>query len=572
MDGLEKKIETLLAAAFSAGLFYAIWSSEIAIFLKAILSISLLLLSGMLLQKLTGLEGYYGLLILRGKRGLGIMETLAKQNPEFWRNFCDFGLSLGFGLPYGWMLFSKKPRKFLLHASLIAILAAIAFALPLFSSELGESARETATFSAIMLSAVFFLGGLAFLGFTALFKQTLDILTIPNAPAGVMLIIPGITVPWHWIIALIIAIAVHEIAHGILSKVEGLEIKTSGGILLGFLPIGAFVEPDEEKFKKIAIMKKQRILVAGTATNFATALLFGLLFSAASIATPLFAQGVQISSVSNTSIAARYLSAGDRVETINGKPIQTESQLASLALSREKLENLSIKTNSTKTEISIPATELIIAAVTNTTSSTMQCNGLSKINPAHQCFFIYPITCGAASIACPPPAKQVPASNVLAPGDTIIAIDGEKVSTVEQLRSELSQKKPGAEITLQTSRGEKKLTLDENGKMGVQTAERLAITFKEQPREGIGPFHYLFALLLAILSSTATLNLALSIINLLPLFITDGSRIIYEELMFRLKEPYEEKGKKTLSAKITLFVSIVTVALLLANLVLPNLK
>lgn len=62
-------------------------------------------------------------------------------------------------------------------------------------------------------------------------------------------LIPGVNefIPLVWgTIALIVTLVVHEFAHAILCKVEGIRVK-SMGILLAPIPIGAFAEPDEEQ-------------------------------------------------------------------------------------------------------------------------------------------------------------------------------------------------------------------------------------------------------------------------------------------------------------------------------------
>ncbi|MFQ6072370.1 MAG: site-2 protease family protein, partial [Methanosarcinales archaeon] len=79
-----------------------------------------------------------------------------------------------------------------------------------------------------------------------------------NEPQNI-LFIPGINeyIPlvWGWI-ALIVTLVVHEFAHAILCKVEGIRVK-SMGIILALIPIGGFAEPDEEQLfgggnKKVA--------------------------------------------------------------------------------------------------------------------------------------------------------------------------------------------------------------------------------------------------------------------------------------------------------------------------------
>jgi len=110
-----------------------------------------------------------------------------------------------------------------------------------------------------------------------------------NAPRNILLI-PGLNeyIPfvWGWI-ALFVTMVVHEFAHGILSRVEGVRVKSMGLITFLLAPIAAFVEPDEEelfgtKEKPPEISKgaRIRILSAGVISNFlvatvAMALFFG---------------------------------------------------------------------------------------------------------------------------------------------------------------------------------------------------------------------------------------------------------------------------------------------------------
>ncbi len=110
-----------------------------------------------------------------------------------------------------------------------------------------------------------------------------------NAPRNILLI-PGLNeyIPfvWGWI-ALFVTMVVHEFAHGILSRVEGVRVKSMGIVAVFFAPIAAFVEPDEEDLfgskDKPALVSKGariRILSAGVISNFivaavAMALFFG---------------------------------------------------------------------------------------------------------------------------------------------------------------------------------------------------------------------------------------------------------------------------------------------------------
>ncbi|MDH7517670.1 MAG: site-2 protease family protein [Candidatus Thermoplasmatota archaeon] len=80
------------------------------------------------------------------------------------------------------------------------------------------------------------------------------------------------------IIAVVIAIIVHEFSHGILTLVDKLKVK-SLGILYLIIPIGAFCEPDEEELKKADIKPRMRIYAAGPTSNMIVVLLSILLMS-----------------------------------------------------------------------------------------------------------------------------------------------------------------------------------------------------------------------------------------------------------------------------------------------------
>jgi membrane-associated protease RseP (regulator of RpoE activity) len=64
----------------------------------------------------------------------------------------------------------------------------------------------------------------------------------------------------------VITIAVHEFGHGILSRVENIRVKSIGALLF-VLPIGFFVEPDEEELSQTQGMKKIRMFGAGITNN-----------------------------------------------------------------------------------------------------------------------------------------------------------------------------------------------------------------------------------------------------------------------------------------------------------------
>lgn len=86
-----------------------------------------------------------------------------------------------------------------------------------------------------------------------------NVLAIP----GVNDFIPFTVAVW---LGLLVTMVVHEFGHAVLCRVEGIRVK-SMGVLMAVIPIGAFVEPDEEDQERTRGMKKMRMFGAGITNN-----------------------------------------------------------------------------------------------------------------------------------------------------------------------------------------------------------------------------------------------------------------------------------------------------------------
>ncbi|MCD6461412.1 MAG: site-2 protease family protein, partial [Thermoplasmata archaeon] len=108
--------------------------------------------------------------------------------------------------------------------------------------------------------------------FSLLLWQATFVANIPKerAPSPALYIgVPGINpiIPlWYGIIGLAVGIVVHEVAHGILTRVGGIKVK-SMGLLFFIFPLGAFVEPDEDELKAAERRKRMRVYSVGPSTN-----------------------------------------------------------------------------------------------------------------------------------------------------------------------------------------------------------------------------------------------------------------------------------------------------------------
>ncbi|MDR1993717.1 MAG: site-2 protease family protein [Nitrososphaerota archaeon] len=88
-------------------------------------------------------------------------------------------------------------------------------------------------------------------------------------PQGILMI-PGLNpmlpIVYGWI-ALVAAIAIHEGAHGIIARNVGFNVKSSGLLFFLIIPIGAFVDVDEEQIKKAKARPSLKVMAAGVGGN-----------------------------------------------------------------------------------------------------------------------------------------------------------------------------------------------------------------------------------------------------------------------------------------------------------------
>ena len=75
-------------------------------------------------------------------------------------------------------------------------------------------------------------------------------------------------VPFWWpVLALIVAIVIHEYSHGIQARAHGMRLRSFGLLQLGPLPIGAFAEPEEIEMDRAPKRDRLRLFAAGPSIN-----------------------------------------------------------------------------------------------------------------------------------------------------------------------------------------------------------------------------------------------------------------------------------------------------------------
>ena len=146
-----------------------------------------------------------------------------------------------------------------------------------------------------------------------------------------LLLLPGINpilpIVYGWL-AIVCAIVVHEGAHGIIARNRGLNVKSSGLLFFLIIPIGAFVDVDEDQIAKAKAKDSLRVMAAGVAGNVvvAVACLLALLVILNGV-TPVV-NGVYVSTVVEDMPAeAAGLLPEDVFVSINDMPIANFDEL-----------------------------------------------------------------------------------------------------------------------------------------------------------------------------------------------------------------------------------------------------
>jgi membrane-associated protease RseP (regulator of RpoE activity) len=191
-----------------------------------------------------------------------------------------------------------------------------------------------------------------------------NVLAIP----GVNDFIPFTVAVW---LGLLATMVVHEFGHAILCRVEGIRVK-SMGVLMAVIPIGAFVEPDEEDQEKTKGLAKMRMFGAGITNNILLgvacfALVVFLLGFAVPVSTPLI-HGVYVDSPAN----AAGITPNSIIREVNGIPVSSRDEVATLLNTTKPGDSITLFTE-TKGTTSLHTLTLVAwpAEMSNRTSGFM---------------------------------------------------------------------------------------------------------------------------------------------------------------------------------------------------------
>lgn len=285
-----------LIAAIAFALFYLILQMDIpGTWMFALIVIEMLVVSRILIKKYN-MPSELGLVLVKSKEGIAAIDKLAKSEARF--NFiADLGASVSYGL-LSVVLMRKNVSPptlalgMLLLGFTVVFVAPIALGFLLSVAGMGSISSSASGAAGGTDLGVYFIGGILLAGGLFLFilfgiiyygvvilKAIASSLffgsdAISRTAAGGDLLLPGVNLPFfEGILALAIVMVVHEGAHAVLTRIAKIPLLSSGIVLFGVIPIGAFVEPDEKKLFRADAHKQTRVLVAGPTANLITAAL-----------------------------------------------------------------------------------------------------------------------------------------------------------------------------------------------------------------------------------------------------------------------------------------------------------
>lgn len=149
----------------------------------------------------------------------------------------------------------------------------------------------------------------------------------PLAVLGLPGINPYLPIVDGWI-ALIVAMIIHEGAHGIVARSLGLPVKAAGLMFFLFVPIGAFVDVDENAMREAKASHSGRVLAAGAGINFVVGIIcLLLLLSSVSLMKPASPQGIGVVVANDSPLQKAGIQTYDYVLAVNGATLNSLSAI-----------------------------------------------------------------------------------------------------------------------------------------------------------------------------------------------------------------------------------------------------
>ena len=193
--------------------------------------------------------------------------------------------------------------------------------------------------------------------------------TAVNQPRNV-LVIPGVndflplSAAPEIVFGLLVGLVVHEGGHGLLCRVEDIEIESMGLALLTVIPLGAFVEPDEENRQRADRGGQTRMFAAGVTNNFAVSALAFLLLFGPVVGAIAPVAGVPIgNTVPGSAAADADIARGDVITAVGGQSVANENDLDAALAEADRRVSLTVDGGEETRQVRVTRSLLVTGAV-----------------------------------------------------------------------------------------------------------------------------------------------------------------------------------------------------------------
>lgn len=189
-----------------------------------------------------------------------------------------------------------------------------------------------------------------------------------------ILVIPGVNeflpleVAGEIVLGLVIGLVVHEGGHAVLCRVHDIKIKSMGVALLTFIPIGAFVEPDDESRRVADRGDQTRMFAAGVTNNFAITILSFVLLFGPVLGVVGVASGAAVGGVIPGSAAAEAgIDKGDRIVAVENNSVTGNAELEQvLSQVDSRVVTLQVISDESTESVTLSRSILVTSAAANT--------------------------------------------------------------------------------------------------------------------------------------------------------------------------------------------------------------
>ena len=294
--------------------------------------------------------------------------------------------------------------------------------------------------------------------------------TALNQPRNV-LAIPGVndflplSVAPEIVTGLVLGLIVHEGGHGLMCRVEDIDIESVGLAFLTVLPVGAFVEPDEKNLRLADRGAQIRMYTAGVTNNFALALVALLVLFGPVIGSFAVVDGVPVGGVRQDSPAAvAGVERGAVITGVGGTPVSGSDDLsAALANVTGETARLRLASGETVTvERSIVVTSASPRAPLAVNTTITAVNGTAvrserEFVRAARNHSLAEVTLANGTVRTIPlgalgriaPDGPLAGAGATANADVVVTrVDGQRILTRSDLQAALDGRGPGERVTV----------------------------------------------------------------------------------------------------------------------------